>query len=214
MHKADWKANAREEFTRCVKSQEGKTQVYTWVCDNDRYAIGTVSKYISRIYIPKNIDADYVVTLVIIRLESEHWNILRGVTRRREMLLFMIGPVLFGPLAAETGRWAGGARGGGLGDVQVRLLAPRAQQLQRERGRGRPAGRWRSGGGAHADTDTSTARTHASDWISRAATAIGASTDAAARSAPARPEKSDLAPLTLSIQAERITTRFLSTLYL
>lgn len=76
------------------------------------------------------------------------------------MLLFVIGPVLLGSLAAETWRWAGGAGGCRLGDVQVRLLTTCAQQLQRERHRGRPTGRGR-GDRPHADTDTSTARTHA-----------------------------------------------------
>lgn len=123
------------------------------------------------------------------------------------MLLFMIRPVLFGSLASKAGGRAGGAHGGWFRDMQVRLLASRSQQLQAEGERGRPAGSGgRGSGGAHADTDTSTARTHAPNWILRAAAAIGTFTvDADARTAPASPEKSDLAPLTLSIQVERIT---------
>lgn len=51
------------------------------------------------------------------------------------MLLFIIGPVLFGSLAAEAGGWAGGTGGGWLGDVEVRFLTARAQQLESERDR-------------------------------------------------------------------------------
>lgn len=109
-----------------------------------------------------------------------------------------VAPVLFGSLAAQTGRGAGRACSRlGHGHMQVRLLAASAQHQRRGPAASRDA--WY---GPHAAPDTSTARTHALNWSGRAP-AIGASTVAA----DAAPEKSDLAPppSTPAIQAKRIT---------
>lgn len=110
-------------------------------------------------------------------------------------------PVLFCPLAAQAGRGAGGARGGGLSHshMEVRLLPPCSQVLGVP---GRAGARRRGRNWPHVARETFTARTHADNWSTAAARAIGAAT--AADAAPARPEKSDLVASTLSIHAERI----------
>lgn len=110
-------------------------------------------------------------------------------------------PVLFSPLAAQTGRGTGRPRGSGLGDgdMEVRLLPPGPQVLGVP---GRAGVRRRGRNWPHVARETFTARTHATNWSTAAARAIGAAT--AADDAPARPEKSDLVASTLSIHAERI----------
>lgn len=152
----------------------------------------------------------YIRIIIVLVKKSFVWCITFYVefkTRTRHRLMVTLNlffflfepPVLLGPLAAQAGRGAGGARGGGLGDVQVGLLAPRAQV---QRGPGRPGTRRRGRNWPHVARETFTARTHADNWSSAAARAIGAAT--AADAAPARAEKSDLVASTLSIHAERI----------
>lgn len=131
---------------------------------------------------------------------TQIWNFAPSCEMRAKNAVkcFEGAPVLFSPLAAQAGRGAAGAGPHGLGDVQVRLHAPRPQGLQllgAPGGPGRGRGRYRT----HAARSTFSARTHSVDWSPRAARPISASTTTPRRPALDQPAS------TLTIHAEPIT---------